>query len=40
MKQFTNLDLKGRRRIEILLAQNNSQNEIAKKLGSNALGIA
>lgn len=33
MKQFTNLGLKDRKRIEVLLVQNNSQNEIAVKLG-------
>lgn len=33
MKQFTNLSFKDRKRIEILLAQNNSRNDIAIKLG-------
>lgn len=33
MKQFTNLGFKDRKRIEILLAQNNSRNDIATKLG-------
>lgn len=33
MKQFTNLSLKDRRKIEILLARNNNYNETAKKLG-------
>lgn len=33
MKQFTNLSFKDRKRIEVLLIENNSRNEIATKLG-------